>query len=68
MLIVSYLFFILNKDKDNNLILQMSKIKEYYLNNLTEEEIKEKAEEEINRLELLWELKEIIETSASQSN
>ena len=46
----------------------MSKIKEYYLNNLTEEEIKEKAEEEINRLELLWELKEIIETSASQSN
>ena len=46
----------------------MSKIKEYYLNNLTEEEIKEKAEEEINRLELLWELKEIIETSTSQSN
>jgi len=46
----------------------MSKIKEYYLNNLTEDEIKEKAEEEINRLELLWELKEIIETSTSQSN
>jgi len=68
MLIVSYLFIILNKDKDNNLILQMSKIKEYYLNNLTEDEIKEKAEEEINRLELLWELKEIIETSTSQSN
>jgi len=68
MLIVSYLFIILNKDKDNKLILQMSKIKEYYLNNLTEDEIKEKAEEEINRLELLWELKEIIETSTSQSN
>jgi len=37
----------------------MGKLKEYYLNNLTEEEIKEKVEEEIHHLQYLWELKEI---------
>jgi len=42
----------------------MGKLKEYYLNNLTEEEIKEKVEDEIHHLQYLWELKE---TSTSQS-
>lgn len=42
----------------------MGKLKEYYLNNLTEEEIKEKVEDEIHHLQYLWELKEI---STSQS-
>lgn len=44
----------------------MSRIKEYYLNNLTEEEIKEKVEDEILYLEYLWELESIKETSTSQ--
>jgi hypothetical protein len=54
----------LNKYTTKNLYNQMGKLKEYYLNNLTEEEIKEKVEDEIHHLQYLWELKE---TSTSQS-
>lgn len=42
----------------------MGILKEYYLNNLTEEEINEMAEEQYFRQELVYELKEI---STSQS-
>ena len=42
----------------------MSRIKEYYLNNLTEDEIKEMEEEHYFLQEYLWELKEL---STSQS-
>lgn len=44
----------------------MSKIKEHFLNNLTDDESKEKVEDEILYLEYLWEIENIKGTSTSQ--
>jgi hypothetical protein len=47
----------------------MGKLKEYLINNLTEEEINKKAEDEFLRQELFWELRnlEIKDSLTSQS-
>jgi hypothetical protein len=37
----------------------MGKLKEYLINNLTEEEINKKAEDEFLRQELFWELRNL---------
>ena len=44
----------------------MSKIKEHFLNNLTDDEAKEKVEDEILYLEYLWEIENLKGTSTSQ--